>query len=78
MLYEVITERLDLLDKEAVNYVLWENTVNIKEFVFYKEFILLPFYLYKVKVGYLSALITEDKLLFRTFLFITHNSTPEA
>ncbi len=30
-----------------------------------------------IKVGYLKATIIEDKLLIRTFLFVTNNGTPE-
>jgi len=72
-----LSQRLDLLNREGINYVLWENTCNIKKFETYKGYLLLPFYVYKVKVGYLLANIIDDKVLFRTFLFITHNFTPE-
>lgn len=72
-----LNERLDLMAPEYINYVLWDNTVEIKEFVIYHNYLLFPFKLYGIKVGYLAASIVEDKLLFRTFLFITHNCTPE-
>jgi len=72
-----IKERLDLLDREAINYAIWENTKNIEQFEVYKSYLLLPFKVFDVKIGYLAANIVEDKLLFRTYLFITHNSTPE-
>lgn len=74
---ERMSQRLDLLSKEAINYLLWENTNTIKQFEFYKGYVLLPVKLYDVKVGYLMAKVVEDKVLFRTFLFITHNFTPE-
>jgi hypothetical protein len=74
---ERMAQRLDLLDKGAINYLLWENTHTITQFKFYKGYILLPVMLYKVKVGYLMAKVVEDKVLFRTFLFIAHNFTPE-
>lgn len=74
---ERMTQRLDLLNKEAINYLLWENTHTIRQFEFYKGYILLPVKLYDVKVGYLMAKVVDDKVLFRTFLFITHNFTPE-
>ena len=70
-------ERLDLLDQEAINYALWENTHTISQFVSYHGYLLLPFKVFDVKIGYLVANVTDDKLLFRTFLFITHNSSPE-
>jgi hypothetical protein len=72
-----LRERLDLLDQEAINYALWENTCNIESFVIYRGYLLLPFQIFDVKIGYLAAKIIDDKLLFRTFLFITHTSTPE-
>lgn len=72
-----LKERLDLLDQEAINYALWENTHNISHFESYNGYLLLPFKVFDVKIGYLVANVVEDKLLFRTFLFITHNSSPE-
>lgn len=72
-----LKERLDLLDQEAINYALWENTNNIKQFVTYRGYLLLPFNIFGIKTGYLVANIIDDKLLFRTFLFITHNTSPE-
>lgn len=38
---------------------------------------LLPFEIYKRRVGYLKATLHGDKLIIRTFLFITNNGTPE-
>jgi len=72
-----LKERLDLLDQEAINYALWENTHTISQFVNYHGYLLLPFKVFGVKIGYLVANVAADKLLFRTFLFITHNSSPE-
>lgn len=72
-----LTERLDLLDQEAINYAIWENTHTISHFVSHHGYLLLPFKVFDVKIGYLVANVTENKLLFRTFLFITHNSSPE-
>ncbi len=72
-----LSERMDLLDQEAINYALWENTNNITNFELYRGYLLLPFKVFGVKIGYLVANVIDDKLLFRTFLFITHNCTPE-
>lgn len=72
-----LKERLDLLHQEAINYALWENTHTISQFVSYHGYLLLPFKVFDVKIGYLVANVAENKLLFRTFLFITHNSSPE-
>ncbi len=72
-----LEQRLDLLNQESRNYVLWENTNDIVNFEVHKGYLLLPVMVYEVKLGYLMANIVGDKLLFRTFLFITHNCTPE-
>lgn len=72
-----LKERLDLLDQGTINYTLWINTQNIEHFEVYNNYLLLPFKLYDIKVGYLVANIRDHKLLFRTFLFVTHNCTPE-
>lgn len=72
-----LKERLDLLDQEAINYALWENTHIISQFVSYNGYLFLPFKVFGIKIGYLVANVADDKLLFRTFLFITHNTSPE-
>jgi hypothetical protein len=72
-----LSERLDLLDHEAINYALWDNTKDVQYFKDYRGFLLLPFKILDVKVGYLAAKVFHNKLLFRTFLFIVHNGTPE-
>lgn len=70
-------QRLDLLDRPAVNYILWKNTNTLTEFVFHRGYLLLPVNVYETKIGYLLADVVEGVLLFKTFLFITHNFTPE-
>lgn len=72
-----LKERLDILDEEALNYALWENTHDITGFKSYKGYLLLPFKLYDIRIGYMVANIMDEKVVFRTFLFITHNCTPE-
>lgn len=70
-------ERLDILDSNASNYLFWENTVDIKQLLSYKNLLLLPVLLYDVKVGYWVCKIVDDNFLLSTFLFVTHNCTPE-
>ena len=70
-------ERLDVLSKEAVNFVLCDSTITSEGFITYKDYLYQPIEIEKIKVGYLVADVIDDKLLFKTFLFITHNSTPE-
>ena len=70
-------ERLDILNSEAINYLLWENTHTIDNIQVYRKMILHPVLLFGVKIGYLVGNIVDDKFLFSTFLFITHSFTPE-
>lgn len=70
-------ERLDLLDDEALNYNLFENLVHFKHFYDVRSYILIPYHLYDVKVGYFFCQIFDNCFVIRTFLFITHFSTPE-
>ena len=70
-------ERLDVLNSDAINYLLWENTYTLKNIVVYRDIFLLPVKLYEVKIGYLAGKIVDDMFLFSTFLFITHSFTPE-
>ncbi|HBX46524.1 hypothetical protein [Limibacterium fermenti] len=72
-----LQERLDILDQYALNYTLWNNTVSIKQVYRYKGYYLLPYLLHDIKVGYLVARIIDDRFIIITFLFITHNSSPE-
>ena len=72
-----LKERLDILDKESINFALWLNTINIDHFDIYRGYLLIPFNIFDVKTGYLAAQIIDDKLLICTFLFVTHNHTPE-
>ena len=39
--------------------------------------LLFPLQLGRIRLGYLSAVITGDKLVVLTFLFLTNNGTPE-
>lgn len=70
-------ERLDILDDDARNYTLWENTAVLLQIDRYKGFYLIPYKIMKIKVGYLVGKIIDDKFIITTFLFITHNSSPE-
>jgi hypothetical protein len=70
-------ERLDLLDDEALNYNLFQILINFKHFYDVREYILIPYQLYDVKVGYFFCQIVDNQFIIRTFLFITHFSTPE-
>lgn len=70
-------ERLDLVDSSSIYYTIWMNTTDMDKFILYKGYLLFPYELHKCRVGYLVADIIDDLLVFKTFLFITHSSTPE-
>lgn len=73
-----LRERLDIIDEHSLNYYLMLRTYDIKAFECYKGYLLLPLItFFEAKVGYLAANVIGDKLVFRTFLFVTHNCTPE-
>lgn len=72
-----LIDRLDLLDSSSIYFTLWENTLDMDKFIFYKDHILFPYELHNCRVGYLVADVIDDLVVFKTFLFITHSSTPE-
>jgi hypothetical protein len=72
-----LKERLDLLDSSSVYYTIWLNTIDMDKFIIYKDYLLFPYELHDCKVGYLVADVIDDLVVFKTFLFITHSSTPE-
>ncbi|RKD96805.1 hypothetical protein [Marinifilum flexuosum] len=74
---ERMKERLDLLDEEALNYVIYESFLNLQFMVLSGGYVLITIKLFKCKVGYLVANIIDDDFVIRTFLFVTHATTPE-
>ncbi len=47
------------------------------EIEIYKGNILIPYYHMKQKCGYFLAVISKNRLIIKTFLFLTHHNTPE-
>lgn len=73
-----LAERLDIIDESSLNFYLNLRMEEIDAFEFYRDYLLFPFIIAKnVKVGYFVANVVGDKLVFRTFLFVTHSCTPE-
>lgn len=70
-------ERLDLLDQPALNYTLWDSCSSEGTGFVYKTCYLIPVYVHEIRVGYFAGSIIDNKLVLRTFLFITHSATPE-
>ncbi len=73
-----LTERNDCVSRESILMELIRSLENPKMNYNQKtEKILIDFYLYNVKTGYLLANVIGNTLLIRTFLFITHIGSPE-
>lgn len=72
-----LKERLDLLEQESLNHTLWENTNQNLTITRYHNRYLSEVKLFDIKIGYFVYEIIENNLVIKTFLFITHNSTPE-
>lgn len=70
-------ERLDLMDKESVNYTIWENTTSKTNFITHRQYTLILVRVYGIRVGYFVVEPIDDMLIIKTFLFITHSCTPE-
>lgn len=72
-----MVHRLDLFDNFYLTLQFFINLTPLTNFIFYRGYILIPFVVRRIKMGYFMATIVKDVLLIRTFLFITHGSTPE-
>ncbi|MGZ2369384.1 hypothetical protein ACXR6G_06330 [Ancylomarina sp. YFZ004] len=72
-----LQECLDIFDQQGLNEILSFNLRHFDAFQQYKGNLLLPINLYQINVGYLVCDLIDDKLVVRTFRFITHNNTPE-
>jgi hypothetical protein len=73
-----LCERNDCITREIVTSELIRSVDNAK-MQYYPDptRILIDFCLYGIKTGYLLASMAGNKLVIRTFLFITHNGSPE-
>lgn len=71
-----IFERIDCIYPNIVIFCIYESLRNCNATNERGKFI-FELKILEVKVGYLVAILTEGKLLIRTFLFLTFNGTPE-
>ncbi|MBB5440620.1 hypothetical protein HDC92_004323 [Pedobacter sp. AK017] len=72
-----IEERLGLLDgiiQEAITESLLADNCNWQRF---NEKTLVPLHILNKKVGYLVISYNDNKIIIRSFLFLTNNGTPE-
>jgi hypothetical protein len=72
-----LEERLGILPG-VIHHAIYE-LFGEKEIVFQSQgsSSLVAFHLYDVKLGYLVCSLVEDKIVVRTFLFLTNDGTPE-
>lgn len=73
-----VYERLDILNSESLLTDLFFSFFLKAEPIFENNFILFPFKAGNSTVGYFKGDIVDDKILLRTFLFLTNQGTPEA
>jgi hypothetical protein len=71
-----IFERIDCIQSSIITLSIYNSLRNCMATKERGKFI-FEFKILDVKVGYLSAILTEGKLVIRTFLFLTFNGTPE-
>lgn len=72
-----MSERLDIIDEQSINFFIWGNTCDNFEIIKHKNTLLTPVTIYDIKIGYFVVEPFEDMLIIKTFLFITHSCTPE-
>ncbi|TRX65887.1 hypothetical protein [Carboxylicivirga sp. M1479] len=72
-----MSERLDIIDEQSINFSLWKNTCDNIEIIQHKNTLLTPVKIYDINIGYFVIEPINDMLIIKTFLFITHNCTPE-
>lgn len=70
-------ERVELINPVFMRYFLFYSLGNPK-MVYENNFLLIPYQMDNVIIGYFKADITQGKILIRTFLFLTNEGTPEA
>lgn len=73
-----LEERLGIIPG-VIHYSIYE-LFGDQEFDYHQkgEQILLAYRLYEVKLGYLVCDLVDDKIVIRTFLFLTNDGTPES
>ncbi len=72
-----LSERIDCFHTGSLHYNMFLSLKFPKIFYDSNHNILIEFRYFEVKAGYFLAEIIEDKILIKTFLFITNNGTPE-
>lgn len=71
-----LSERVDCYLTGTVHYNLFLSLKDPKVFYF-NNTLLIEYRYFDMKAGYLTIEIIDDKVIIRTFLFVTNNGTPE-
>lgn len=69
-------ERLDIIFDFVLDYNIFHTFIS-KEFSWYGDRLIIPYEVERLKLGYFLADVIDNKIIIRTFLFITYNGTPE-
>ena len=69
-------ERMEVIDKPFLLFNFFRTMLKPKPF-YIKRSLLFPFFLGSHVVGYFTAIISAGYIVFTTFLFLTHEGTPE-
>ncbi len=75
--YHRLFERILPIDSLSAAWHLCFSLENRFDVVVYKGRFLIPFYQWENKCGYFVAVIDKNRLIIKTFLFLTHHNTPE-
>jgi hypothetical protein len=71
-------ERLELLSNPTIREGLFLSFSVLYKPIYDNNNFLIPYYMGHTVLGYFKADIVDDKILVRTFLFLTNDGTPEA
>ena len=71
-----LSERIDCYLKGSVHYCLFMSLKDPKVF-YVNNNLLIEYRYFNMKTGYLRIEIIDDKVVIKTFLFVTNNGTPE-
>ncbi|WP_421919545.1 hypothetical protein [Marinifilum sp.] len=75
--YNRLFERLKPMPNNIIAWHLSYSIRTFKQVEIYKGRILIPIKIWSHKCGYFIASINKNRLILRTFLFLTHHYTPE-
>jgi hypothetical protein len=75
--YHRLVERLQPLAGMDIIHQLGHTLQHSLNIEIYKGNILIPYFHFEQKCGYFLAVINKNRIIIKTFLFLTHHHTPE-